>query len=204
MSANDLPKDPGPLSAWAYWQESLAAWTDYSQQTTEIMVSQFVGSRAKTAPDLDQQAETLAGELLRSLSDLNLRHWQNTARFLEGLPGWMQGYQSLTGSALVDWFDNIQRDPPATKIEDSPSISPPDVIPAPDGPADDLTLIKGIGPKLSAQLNALGIYHFRQIASWTDAEVAWVDEYLRAKGRISRDEWVSQASTLGAGGATVH
>lgn len=65
-----------------------------------------------------------------------------------------------------------------------------------DGP-DDLKLISGIGPKLEADLNAAGVYHFDQIAAWTDKEVAWADEHLiKFKGRISRDDWVGQAKKL--------
>jgi NADH-quinone oxidoreductase subunit E len=71
------------------------------------------------------------------------------------------------------------------------------------GKADDLKLIKGIGPKLEKMCNALGFYHFDQIASWTAQEVAWVDQNLEGfKGRVSRDDWVAQAGTLASGGET--
>ncbi len=70
------------------------------------------------------------------------------------------------------------------------------------GKADDLTLIWGIGPKLSALCNRLGFFHFDQIAGWTAAEVAWVDENLEGfKGRVTRDRWVAQARVLAAGGS---
>ncbi|MDU8945873.1 NADH-quinone oxidoreductase subunit NuoE [Ovoidimarina sediminis] len=63
--------------------------------------------------------------------------------------------------------------------------------------ADDLKRIKGVGPKLEALLNRLGVYHFDQIADWTEAEVAWVDSNLEGfSGRVSRDDWVGQARTL--------
>lgn len=69
--------------------------------------------------------------------------------------------------------------------------------------ADDLKLIKGVGPKLEGVLNGIGIYHFDQVAAWTDAEVAWADENLVGfKGRVSRDDWVPQARILAAGGST--
>ena len=72
-----------------------------------------------------------------------------------------------------------------------------------DGGADDLKKIKGVGPKLESRLHDLGFYHFDQIAKWNDAEVAWVDENLKGfKGRVSRDNWVSQAATLAEGGET--
>ena len=68
--------------------------------------------------------------------------------------------------------------------------------------ADDLKRIKGVGPKLEGVLNGLGVFHYDQIAKWTPAEVAWVDEYLKFKGRIERDGWIDQATTLAAGGET--
>ena len=66
--------------------------------------------------------------------------------------------------------------------------------------ADDLKMIKGVGPKLEKLLNTLGFYHFDQIAKWSAEEISWVDDNLEGfKGRASRDEWVSQASTLAKG-----
>jgi NADH-quinone oxidoreductase subunit E len=69
--------------------------------------------------------------------------------------------------------------------------------------ADDLKMIKGVGPKLEKLLNTLGFYHFDQIAKWSAEELSWVDDNLEGfKGRASRDEWVSQASTLAKGEMT--
>ena len=69
--------------------------------------------------------------------------------------------------------------------------------------ADDLKLIKGVGPKLEKLLNTLGFYHFDQIAKWSAEELSWVDENLEGfKRRASRDEWVSQASALAKGEMT--
>ncbi|MGB0658902.1 MAG: NADH-quinone oxidoreductase subunit NuoE [Mangrovicoccus sp.] len=67
------------------------------------------------------------------------------------------------------------------------------------GPADDLQRLKGVGPKLENALNDIGVYYFAQIASWSDEEVAWVDEHLISfKGRITRDNWVEQAKSYAA------
>jgi len=72
-----------------------------------------------------------------------------------------------------------------------------------EGRADDLKLIKGVGPKLAALLNQLGFYHFDQIAAWSAEEVAWVDQNLEGfKGRVSRDGWVDQAAKLARGEQT--
>ncbi len=71
------------------------------------------------------------------------------------------------------------------------------------GKADNLKEIKGVGPKMEAMLHGMGFYHFDQIAAWTAAEVAWVDENLTGfKGRVSRDNWVDQAKILASGGET--
>ncbi|MBD3786269.1 MAG: endonuclease [Sphingomonadales bacterium] len=65
------------------------------------------------------------------------------------------------------------------------------------GGADDLKLIEGIGPKLEEKLNDWGIYHFDQIATWGEAEVAYADANVpRFKGRCSRDRWVAQAKII--------
>lgn len=61
---------------------------------------------------------------------------------------------------------------------------------------DKLTRISGIGPKLESKLHEMGIFHFDQIAAWNKANIAWVDEHLRFKGRIEREDWIAQAKTL--------
>lgn len=69
-----------------------------------------------------------------------------------------------------------------------------------EGKADDLKQLKGVGPKLEQQLHGMGVYHYDQIAAWTDEEVAWVDDNLEGfKGRVSRDDWVGQARALDKG-----
>ena len=72
-----------------------------------------------------------------------------------------------------------------------------------EGGPNDLKYIKGVGPKLEQALHEMGVFHFDQIASWTDEEVAWADQNLVGfKGRVSRDDWVSQAKILAEGGTT--
>lgn len=63
--------------------------------------------------------------------------------------------------------------------------------------ADDLKQLKGVGPKLAEMLNAMGIYRFEQIAGFSEANLAWVDQNLTSfKGRPFRDDWVAQAKAL--------
>ncbi|MDF9302335.1 NADH-quinone oxidoreductase subunit E [Tritonibacter mobilis] len=80
--------------------------------------------------------------------------------------------------------------------------APETLTAAREGGADDLKLLKGVGPKLEQTLNELGFFHFDQIAKWTEAEVAWVDARLKFKGRIERDGWIEQAKQLAAGEET--
>ena len=69
----------------------------------------------------------------------------------------------------------------------------------PDTP-DDLTVIKGLGPKAAAQLHGLGISRYAQIAGLTESQVAGLDARMGTfKGRITRDRWVEQARYLAAG-----
>lgn len=71
------------------------------------------------------------------------------------------------------------------------------------GEPDDLTKINGIGPKLCALCNSLGVQRFDQIAAWSSADVAEVDGHLGTfKGRIDRDNWIEQAKLLAAGNLT--
>lgn len=99
-----------------------------------------------------------------------------------------------------------------TDAEAGPSVAP--VIatpPAPPAPpvssapsaGDDLTRIKGLGPKIAALLGELGVTRFAEIAAWDDAEVERIDAQLgRFAGRITRDQWIAQAKLLAAGDET--
>ncbi|WP_425088887.1 50S ribosomal protein L21 [Stappia sp.] len=72
----------------------------------------------------------------------------------------------------------------------------PVLFTAPEGPADDLKKISGVGPVLEKKLNALGITTYAQVAAFTAEDIARVDDALSFKGRIDRDNWIEQASEL--------
>ena len=92
--------------------------------------------------------------------------------------------------------------PQPAQVMAGETAKPQGLTAARGGKADDLKLVKGIGPKLELLCHKLGFYHFDQIANWTAAEIAWVDENLEGfKGRVTRDEWVVQARDLAAGQA---
>jgi predicted flap endonuclease-1-like 5' DNA nuclease len=63
-----------------------------------------------------------------------------------------------------------------------------------------LRRIKGVGPKLAALLEGLGVTRFEQIAGWSDADVERIDAQLGTfSGRIRRDDWIEQARLLSNG-----
>lgn len=95
-------------------------------------------------------------------------------------------------SALIDA-------PPAAAIVPPPVSAE---VPPLSDEGDDLTRIKGLGPKISTALRALGITRYAEIAVWTDEDVARIDAQLGAfAGRATRDNWIEQARLL-AGGDT--
>jgi predicted flap endonuclease-1-like 5' DNA nuclease len=98
--------------------------------------------------------------------------------------------------------DNKTNEPNESSNENE-KTKPQSLLSSPkDNNPDNLCKIKGIGKVIEEKLNNLGIYHFEQIASFTETEVAWVDEHLSFKGRILREDWIGQAKILAQGGET--
>jgi large subunit ribosomal protein L21 len=64
---------------------------------------------------------------------------------------------------------------------------------------DDLKQLSGVGPALAKKLEEAGITTFAQIAAWTEADVADMDEKLSFKGRVQREGWIEQAKELANG-----
>jgi len=93
-----------------------------------------------------------------------------------------------------------------TALIDAPpaaAITPPPILAeASDASADagdDLTRIKGLGPKISTALRALGVTQYAQIADWSEDDVAKFDAQLGAfAGRATKDNWIEQARLLAA------
>ena len=83
------------------------------------------------------------------------------------------------------------------------AIVPPPVMaeaPPPSDEGDDLTRIKGLGPKISTALRALGVTRYAEIAAWTEEDVARIDAQLGVfAGRATRDNWIEQAKLLSSG-----
>jgi len=70
--------------------------------------------------------------------------------------------------------------------------------------ADNLTLIDGVGNAIEKKLFALGIYTFKQIASWNVENEIWVSNEIGFPGRSQRENWVADAARLDRGEMTEH
>ncbi len=110
----------------------------------------------------------------------------------------IQGDLSAMANAQVTATASVVADAEAgVEVPASPAPAAP--VPPP-GSGDDLTRIKGLGPKLAALLGEFGIVSYAQIAAWTPAEIERIDAKLgRFSGRIVRDRWVEQAQLLAQG-----
>lgn len=128
----------------------------------------------------------------------------------------------LAGGAVVAYKQMRPGEPAAEPFmsPSQPSVRPPDPVPtpveaaaegltplptppkgpftvAPEGPADDLKRISGVGPKLEQMLNDEGITTFAQLADLDEEQVDALQARLpQFPGRIVRDDWVGQATRL--------
>jgi len=68
----------------------------------------------------------------------------------------------------------------------------------PKGEADDLTKIKGVSDELKGRMMKIGVTKFEQISTFSDDELAKVDEALSLNGRMEKEDWMGQARTLAA------
>lgn len=123
--------------------------------------------------------------------------WRNT--YLEGRVKYLEEELVRTGGLTPA---TVVPMPPAEPIlvaqrPRTPEGDKPILFDEPrDGQPDDLKLISGIGPKLEQKLNSMGIWHYDQVASWTQKEVDWVNAAISFRGRVEREKWVSQATAL--------
>jgi NADH-quinone oxidoreductase subunit E len=151
------------------------------------------GATSLAIPDGERNARNASVTLAEKLGDTAIR---------------------ITGeepSASADMINSAAGAPPQPapgagfSHEDRPAASesmeampPESLAEAIDGKPDELQRIKGLGPTLEARLNEAGIFHFAQIAAWTDAQLAWVEREIKGAARANSDDWRGQAAALNA------
>jgi predicted flap endonuclease-1-like 5' DNA nuclease len=172
--------------------------TPVAQPVAETVAPAAVASAAATTAAATTAAVVKSGTLLAGEQDLAARKGSWT-------------YQPAPAAAPATAPAAKAKAAPKAKAEPKAKApakakgpaKPATLTAARGGAADNLKEIKGVGPKLEALLHSMGFFHFDQIAGWTAAELAWVDDNLEGfKGRATRDNWVAQAKILASGGET--
>ena len=62
-----------------------------------------------------------------------------------------------------------------------------------DGSADKLTELNGVGPAMQTKMNEAGVFHFDQLAAWSEAEAAYMADQLGAGSKMAG--WVDEAKS---------
>lgn len=129
-----------------------------------------------------------------SAAEPDADRWQWRARYLEARLRRLEQRAPAAAEA-----QRLVAEAPVQAQPAQPAARPqrPPTLPAPrNGAADDFTLIEDVSVLQQTTLYSIGVFHFDQIAAWTPEHVAWVDQYLRLRGRIDAEEWVVQAREL--------
>ncbi|HET9230563.1 MAG TPA: hypothetical protein VFO00_04710 [Vitreimonas sp.] len=139
-------------------------------------------------------AQPVPHELAPALSEAapDPDRWKWRARYLEARVRHLEQRPAAARLREEPAAEEALPPPPS----DQPRRKPPVLSSPRDGAPDDLTLIEGVSALQQSTLYSIGIYHFDQIAAWTLENVAWVDHYLRLRGRIDDEDWVDQAASL--------
>ncbi|WP_156454312.1 MULTISPECIES: hypothetical protein [unclassified Sphingomonas] len=86
---------------------------------------------------------------------------------------------------------------PSQNPEPQLQAEPPPASPA---AASDLTILKGVGPRVAARLAEEGVTSLAVLAALTPERAATIDAALgNFAGRMARDKWVEQARLIVAG-----
>ena len=198
LAAGQVPV-PGPQNG-RYAAEplgGLTSLTDYDSGKTQYNAS------AQLAVDIGDTVKRIDGTEVPLITP-----WQGKPS-KAGKPAGKSAPKDKARTAAPADETGITKQQAQAKSKAKPAAKPeagkkPRVMKAPrKSGADDLKMIKGVGPKLEKLLHSMGFFHFDQVAKWSAAEIAWVDENLEGfKGRVSRDDWVDQATKLASGGET--
>jgi predicted flap endonuclease-1-like 5' DNA nuclease len=141
------------------------------------------------------------------LNNLGFYHFDQIAEWTPDQAAWVDSQLGFDGRIdREDWVNQCMllrdgKDAEFNRLYGSrqAEMRPRGLEKARGGKPDDLKRISGIGPKNEKVLHNLGVFHFDQIAAWTEDQIEWVDDHLNFNGRIGRENWVEQASLLAAG-----
>lgn len=192
---------PALPSAEEAEQANRARWRSlYLEKRLGYLEEAFDGAMSRVSDERDA-AQARIAELEPLAQDAaRARRLAWRARYLDARVRHLESLVPAPGAApVVQAVAEVDEAEPPAPAPTGVEERPPSLPAARDGAPEDLTLIEGVSPMQHNTLNFLGVYHFDQIAAWTPANVAWVDQYLRLRGRITRERWVEQAGELARG-----
>jgi predicted flap endonuclease-1-like 5' DNA nuclease len=193
VRALSAPSDPEPVEAFAANAEidMMLRWRMLYLERRAAYLQEGAVHSARLAQRVAALEEELTG---RPLHDPQGERWKWRARYLEARVRFFEGRTQSTSRAQSPVPLEAPATPPTVREK-------PSTLPAPrNGAPDDFTLIEDVSVLQQTTLYSLGVFHFDQIAAWSPANVAWVDHYLRLRGRIDAEEWVEQADALSRDG----
>ncbi|HSF96865.1 MAG TPA: NADH-quinone oxidoreductase subunit NuoE [Thermohalobaculum sp.] len=165
---------------------------DYYEDLTAKKLEAIIDTLAKgEVPVPGPQNGRYASEPIKGLTSLKGKRAHETNASISLAMAMGDTVARITGEAPVIRPVAAKKAKPAPKAEAAAK---------PKAKADDLTKIKGIGPKMAETLNAMGVTSYAQIAAWSEAEAAEIDGKAKARGRIARDGWIEQARALAGKG----
>jgi hypothetical protein len=160
--------------------------TGYSAANSEKAVTTLTQELA----DVQHEKLLLSGQLhsAEAFADGKSRHmvsWRNRIKPLVQ----QCRQQRIIITELRNELRNSLNNSPTKGIEESPLIV--------NVPADNLKVLRGIGPVMEKQLNQQGIFCYRQLAAMTEDELKTVCQSLGiGRHRTLSSEWLEQAQAL--------
>lgn len=116
---------------------------------------------------------------------------------LRGAPAPGPEQEAPAASAPALALDSGEPDAaPVAAKKTFPGARPAGLAAPRNGAPDDLTKVKGIGPKSIDKLHMFGVFHFDQIAAWNLDNARWIGAAISAPGRVERGKWIQQARDL--------
>lgn len=153
-----------------------------------LLVAWWLFTRASRAPARDRRPDVL---------DAGAAPAQRNQALIDAAPAASAAYAIPPAAGTLGGVAEVIA---AAAQEEVADLTTAAASKASEQPGDDLTRIKGVGPKLAALLAGLGVTRFAQIAAWTDADQVRIDGQLGSfAGRPARDQWIEQARLLAAG-----
>ncbi len=152
--------------------------------------SQYLASIENSSNVNDEKPSILSSENVATAAEKSVETFSNS-----------KDKSTTVNSEAQGIVSQVVNDTPNSKDEllqvDKEENSKPNLLNSPrDNKADNLCRIKGIGFVIEEKLHNLGVFHFDQIAAWSEEEIAWVDSHLAFSGRIKREDWIGQAKKL--------